>query len=101
MSADRKTSNGAPFCSWVKKLPEEPKVSVTLWPVSCSNRAAIAGSAACRSDAAATLMGCAAATAAKHARNRTASDGTLRTNCFIQRSCDAAQHDAGREVDFS
>ena len=34
-SADRKTSNGAPWVIWVKKAPEAPKLSTASWPVFC------------------------------------------------------------------
>ena len=37
MSADRNTSNGAPFWACVKKLLDEPKVKATRCPVSFSN----------------------------------------------------------------
>src|SRR5438445_4901887 len=68
MSAERNTSNGAPFWICVKKFPDEPKVSRTCCPVSFSNRDTISGRADCRSEAAATVRLCADAT--RHTSSR-------------------------------
>src|SRR2546427_10114118 len=54
MSAEKKRSNGAPFDSWAKKFPDEPKDSFTVCPVFFSNSATISLNAKFRSDAAAT-----------------------------------------------
>src|SRR5207245_413863 len=53
MSAEKKRSNGAPFDSWAKKFPDEPKDSFTVFPVFFSNSATISLNAKFRSDAAA------------------------------------------------
>src|SRR5437870_8552608 len=53
MSAEKKRSNGAPFDSWAKKFPDEPKESFTVFPVFFSNPATISLNAKFRSDAAA------------------------------------------------
>src|SRR5690606_16935650 len=87
-SADRYIWNGAPWRSWRAKLPEEPKASLTAFPVVSSNAAAISPSANCRSDAAATTgssasletadsaVGAAAAPAKRHSAARRLGRGT-------------------------
>src|SRR5919108_237599 len=47
MSAERKTSNGAPFWICAKKLPDDPNVTRTRRPVACSKRLTIVGSLVC------------------------------------------------------
>src|SRR2546426_6777737 len=53
MSAEKKRSNGAPFDSWAKKFPDEPKDSFTVLQVFFSNSATISLNAKFRSEAAA------------------------------------------------
>src|SRR5712691_2785372 len=57
MSAEKKTSKGAPFLICAKKFPDDPNDAVTLTPVSRSNRLVSSGNTACRSEAAATASG--------------------------------------------
>src|SRR5215813_5908817 len=54
MSADRKTSKGAPFEIWAANVPEDPSDNRTLLPVSRSKSVMISFTANPRSDAAAT-----------------------------------------------
>src|SRR5580692_3073880 len=55
MSAEKKTSNGAPFSICERKFPEEPVLTRTVQPVAFSKLAAISFIASVRSDAAATV----------------------------------------------
>ena len=55
MSAEKKTSNGAPFSICERKFPEDPVLTRTLQPVAFSKFAAISFIANVRSDAAATV----------------------------------------------
>jgi len=54
MSAEKYRSNGAPLEICAKKFPEEPKDSLTVFPVFFSNSATISLNAKFISDAAAT-----------------------------------------------
>src|SRR5215510_11357554 len=54
MSAEKNTSNGAPFWICAKKFPDEPNDTSTVCRVSRSKRAVSTGRTDCRSEAAAT-----------------------------------------------
>src|ERR1019366_2445773 len=55
MSAEKKTSKGAPFSICERKFPEDPVLTRTLQPVAFSKFAAISFTANIASDAAATV----------------------------------------------
>src|SRR6478672_7060742 len=55
MSAEKNTSNGAPFSICVRKFPEDPELTRTVQPLILSKFAAISFMAKVRSDAAATV----------------------------------------------
>ena len=68
-SADRKSSKGASWAIWRKKLPDDPYETLTDLPVLFSNATTISSSANFRSDAAAITgpsAPCAAAAADHH-----------------------------------
>src|SRR2546425_10918957 len=69
MSAEQKTSKGAPPWICAKKLPDEPKERSTLVPVCASKALAICGKAKFKSAAAATRSSWACTTAEIHSIN--------------------------------
>src|SRR6266481_3497238 len=69
MSADRNTSNGAPFEIWAAKVPDDPRDNRTLLPVCASKVPMISFTAKPRSDAAAARTSAAwAGTVARNIR---------------------------------
>src|SRR5436190_5085595 len=94
MSAEQKTSKGAPPWICAKKLPDEPKERSTLVPVCASKALAICGKAKFKSAAAATRSSWACATVETHNVNARA-EKNFCTNVCKNIGLNSKDHDLG------